>query len=392
MGLIRQKNSYFFFLRVLLIVVIYLFSGNSLSAQIPNPDLVMIESRDAKGTFITRGIGVIQKNGYVICNYHIVAGGRKISITKPGNSQVYISDGYMNVLEIKDLVILSVPGLEGNLATFFKGFEIPVNAQITFAQIAPGNTIALRKAIVKGPKEINEMTLLEAVSKESEDCISGPVFYNGDLAGFVTAGYYDGSQYIYVSSIRSILSMLGSSFIIKTFDSFDDEFPIYKSKFQTSVLDMIHHVIWLSFEDAVRLAKKNDKKILVDICAKWNGWCNMLNDQVYSQKGIIKYINENYYAVKLDAESKDSIWYQGRLFTWSPQDRCHQLAYSLLEGKMNYPATAFLNEEINLLTVVPGFMDVQKMKVALHFFIEEAYRKPGMTFEIYQSQFREEDH
>ncbi len=63
------------------------------------------------------------------------------------------------------------------------------------------------------------------------------------------------------------------------------------------------------------------------------------------------------------------------------------LAYSLLEGKMEFPSIVILDEEINEIFVIPGYMDANKMEVMLHFFSEKAYLNEKMTFSQFEQRF-----
>ena len=63
---------------------------------------------------------------------------------------------------------------------------------------------------------------------------------------------------------------------------------------------------WLSFEEAVKRNEKEPKKFIVDVYTDWCGWCKKMDANTFTNPVIIKYINENYWAVKLNAERKDS--------------------------------------------------------------------------------------
>ena len=64
---------------------------------------------------------------------------------------------------------------------------------------------------------------------------------------------------------------------------------------------------WLTMEEAYLLQQKNPKKIIVDIYAEWCGWCKRMDKTTFQEPAVIRYINDNFYAVKLDAETKRTI-------------------------------------------------------------------------------------
>src|SRR5674476_574025 len=66
-------------------------------------------------------------------------------------------------------------------------------------------------------------------------------------------------------------------------------------------------VQWLSIAEMQVAYSKNPKPILVDVYTSWCGWCKVMDKQTYSNDKVAAYINEKYYAVKFDAESKDSV-------------------------------------------------------------------------------------
>ena len=73
-------------------------------------------------------------------------------------------------------------------------------------------------------------------------------------------------------------------------------------------------VNWLSFEAAISLNKENPKPILIDVYTDWCGWCKKMDRDTYSNKTIVKTINDNFYAVKLDGEEKQDILFNGQTF------------------------------------------------------------------------------
>lgn len=136
-------------------------------------------------------------------------------------------------------------------------------------------------------------------------------------------------------------------------------------------------VNWLTFEEAIEKNNKDPKPILIDIYTDWCGWCKRMDNTTYKNEVIIKYINEHYYPVKLNGEGKEDITYQGKTFTYKPNGRrgYHELAAAIMNGKLSYPSTAFLNKDKQLLQNVPGYMNEQKFEKVLAFFNHENYKK-----------------
>lgn len=121
---------------------------------------------------------------------------------------------------------------------------------------------------------------------------------------------------------------------------------------------------WMSMEEALAAHAQNPKKIFVDVYTDWCKWCKVMDQQTFSQAEVIEYINQNFYAVKFDAEQKDDIVFKGQTFSYTPAGRrgIHLLAYAMLDQQASYPAFVVLDEELNRLGILKGF---QKPEVFL---------------------------
>ena len=73
-------------------------------------------------------------------------------------------------------------------------------------------------------------------------------------------------------------------------------------------------VNWISFEEAMELQKINPKNIMMDVYTKWCGPCKLMDKNTFDNPLIAKFLNENFYAVKFNAEGTDKVAYQGKVY------------------------------------------------------------------------------
>jgi thioredoxin-related protein len=148
-------------------------------------------------------------------------------------------------------------------------------------------------------------------------------------------------------------------------------------------------VKWYTFSEAVKLNEKAPRKILVDVYTDWCGWCKVMDEQTFQDPIISKILNEKYYAVKFDAERKDTVIFQGNTFVNAGEGSRppHQLAVAMLNGKMSYPSIVFLDEKNQLVTAVPGFQKPEQMEPLLMYIFESLYEK-NVNFQEYSQNYK----
>jgi Thioredoxin-related protein len=135
---------------------------------------------------------------------------------------------------------------------------------------------------------------------------------------------------------------------------------------------------WLSWEQAVKLSETDakPKKMFIDVYTDWCGWCKKMDKDTFQNPEVSKYMQANFYMVKLDAEGKAPIEYKGKTFKFVPSGRngYHELAAALLQGQLSYPTVVFLDEEMNMLSPVPGYQKVEPFMQIAKYFGENIYK------------------
>lgn len=143
---------------------------------------------------------------------------------------------------------------------------------------------------------------------------------------------------------------------------------------------------WMNIDDVQAAMKKEPKKVWIDVYTDWCGWCKRMDKTTFSNPNVIKYMNEHFYAVKLDAEQKQDIRFVGKMYKATPADRTHPFATELLKGQMSYPTSVYMEENFQAPMPIPGYQDVKTMEMILKYLGEGLYKK--MAFPDYQASFK----
>lgn len=128
------------------------------------------------------------------------------------------------------------------------------------------------------------------------------------------------------------------------------------------------------------------KKVIFDVYTDWCGWCKKMDADTYTNPDLVKYVNNNFYAVKLDAERKDAFTFQGKEYKFEPQYRSNTFAVEIMKGAASYPTTVFMTENFQNPNPIPGYMQVKDMELILTYFGDNMYKR--VKFDDYKKTFQ----
>jgi len=127
---------------------------------------------------------------------------------------------------------------------------------------------------------------------------------------------------------------------------------------------------WITSIDELQAKmRQNPKKVYMDVYTGWCGWCKKMDATTFRNPDLIKYMNNNFYAVRLDAERKDTIHFQGKDYYYNPQFKANTFAVELMKGQMSYPTAIIMMENFQPGTqVIAGYMEVKQIEPLLTYF------------------------
>ena len=131
---------------------------------------------------------------------------------------------------------------------------------------------------------------------------------------------------------------------------------------------------WLSIEEADRQIKKEAKPVMIDLFTNWCYWCKVMDKKTFSNSKVISYINEHFYAVKVNAESKEEIGWNGIYYKYDSQLKLNNFAMYVTSGEPLFPSTVIFGEMKEAPATVSGFMSPKEIEPVLKYFGEGKYK------------------
>ena len=129
---------------------------------------------------------------------------------------------------------------------------------------------------------------------------------------------------------------------------------------------------WLSFEQLEDSLAVKPKKVFIDFYADWCAYCKKMDKSAFKDPKVVSRLNADYYAVKMNAETTDTIVFGGESFSnkqfGKNRNPTHEIPL-LLASRENHPfslpAIIVLNEEFNITARYFEYMSPKKLYEAL---------------------------
>ena len=120
-------------------------------------------------------------------------------------------------------------------------------------------------------------------------------------------------------------------------------FALLALSVQTSVAEGINFQD-LTLEEGLEKARKENKKVFIDVYATWCGPCKYLSQNIFVDEALGEFMNANFISLKIDGEKGDGL---GLMSDYNLD---------------SYPTMLFLNPEKDLLKKIVGVVDAEEIE------------------------------
>lgn len=147
-------------------------------------------------------------------------------------------------------------------------------------------------------------------------------------------------------------------------------------------------VQWMTMSEAIEKSKSEERKIIINVYKDWCAWCKQMEDVTFQNQDIVHFINDNFYAVKLNAEQEEDIEFKEKVyqFVQSGKRGYHELAVEMLRGRMSFPTTVFLNEKMDIIQPLSGYKTPEEFEQIVTYFAQNHYKKTPWS--AFQRQYK----
>jgi len=124
---------------------------------------------------------------------------------------------------------------------------------------------------------------------------------------------------------------------------------------------------WHTFQDGMKLADGGNKQLVIDFYADWCHWCKVMDKETFSDPDVQKYLFQNFIPIRLNAENNTEI------ITFKEQQLTPRQLTSAFQVT-GFPSLAFLTPDLEVITVIPGYIKKDMFLNILEYIEHECYK------------------
>ena len=143
---------------------------------------------------------------------------------------------------------------------------------------------------------------------------------------------------------------------------------------------------WMDINEMHLQMANEVRPVLIDLYTNWCYWCKVMDKKTYNNEKVIQYISEHFYPVKLNAESKDTVYWKGKSYSYNYNYKINDFALYATSGQVGFPATIIVPDEHSEPISIPGFLEPKEIEPILKYFGDGTYKT--QSFVVFKATFK----
>ena len=143
---------------------------------------------------------------------------------------------------------------------------------------------------------------------------------------------------------------------------------------------------WMTLNEAATQLQHAKKPVLIDLYTDWCGWCKVMDQKTFTNENLIQYVEEKFYPVKINAESKDAILWKGKTYQFNRNYRVNDFTMYVTQGRLEFPTTVVIPSDGTDPQAIPGYLETKDFELIAKYFGEGGYG--NIPFEKFQKEFK----
>jgi thioredoxin-related protein len=179
----------------------------------------------------------------------------------------------------------------------------------------------------------------------------------------------------------SIVMLLAATLVLASLAQSNDKDPKQNNtpakksdSVATAVVASSSDIKWMKYDEGLALAKKLNKKVMVEFTAKWCGWCKKMHATTFKDSTVIALIDKYFVPVSVDGDSKDTLNIEGWLTTEAGLTKD---TYRV----SGYPTFWFLTSTGDMIAPLSGYREAPVLLDILDYLKDDQYKT--VTFQAY---------